>query len=114
MLTETEQLKALAAQLVKLLRSQKDKCLMMADLLAEYAKTFGYPLRLQDYDVGSVPALLQKVCHVIKVGFQMPRGEKPPRGWPSWGRWVGCAREDPNHVGTPGLSNSEYLVKFSF
>ncbi|KAM3826494.1 meiosis regulator and mRNA stability factor 1 isoform 3-T4 [Vipera latastei] len=67
MLTETEQLKALAAQLVKLLRSQKDKCLMMADLLAEYAKTFGYPLRLQDYDVGSVPALLQKVCHVIKL-----------------------------------------------
>ncbi|XP_039216301.1 meiosis regulator and mRNA stability factor 1 isoform X1 [Crotalus tigris] len=67
MLTEAEQVKALAAQLVKLLRSQKDKCLMMADVLAEYAKTFGYPLRLQDYDVGSVPALVQKLCHVIKV-----------------------------------------------
>ncbi|XP_013909679.1 PREDICTED: meiosis arrest female protein 1 homolog [Thamnophis sirtalis] len=39
----------------------------MADVLAEYAKTFGYPLRLQDYDVGSVPALMQKLCHVIKV-----------------------------------------------
>ncbi|KAL7979170.1 hypothetical protein Chor_015194 [Crotalus horridus] len=67
MLTEAEQVKALAAQVVKLLRSQKDKCLMMADVLAEYAKTFGYPLRLQDYDVGSVPALVQKLCHVIKV-----------------------------------------------
>ncbi|XP_060548902.1 meiosis regulator and mRNA stability factor 1 isoform X3 [Pantherophis guttatus] len=66
-LTETEQVKALAAQFVKLLRSQKDKCLLMADVLAEYAKTFGYPLRLQDYDVGSVPALMQKLCHVIKV-----------------------------------------------
>ncbi|XP_063171195.1 meiosis regulator and mRNA stability factor 1 isoform X3 [Candoia aspera] len=66
-LTETEHVKALAAQFVKLLRSQKDKCLMMADVLAEYAKTFGYPLRLQDYDVGSVPALVQKLCHVIKV-----------------------------------------------
>uniref|UniRef100_A0A8C6XVL6 Meiosis regulator and mRNA stability factor 1 n=1 Tax=Naja naja TaxID=35670 RepID=A0A8C6XVL6_NAJNA len=66
-LTETEQVKALAAQFVKLLRSQKDKCLLMADVLAEYAKTFGYPLRLQDYDVGSVPALMQKLCHIIKV-----------------------------------------------
>ncbi|XP_007422060.1 meiosis regulator and mRNA stability factor 1 isoform X1 [Python bivittatus] len=66
-LTEIEQVKALAAQFVKLLRSQKDKCLMMVDVLAEYAKTFGYPLRLQDYDVGSVPALVQKLCHVIKV-----------------------------------------------
>ncbi|KAG8145599.1 hypothetical protein E2320_012115 [Naja naja] len=52
-LTETEQVKALAAQFVKLLRSQKDKCLLMADVLAEYAKTFGYPLRLQDYDVAN-------------------------------------------------------------
>ncbi|KAF7243047.1 Meiosis regulator and mRNA stability factor 1 [Varanus komodoensis] len=66
-LTDVEQVKALAAQFVKLLRSQKDKSLMMADVLTEYAKTFGYPLRLQDYDVGSVPALLQKLCHVIKV-----------------------------------------------
>lgn len=81
MLTETEQVKALAAQVVKLLRSQKDKSLMMADVLAEYAKTFGYPLRLQDYDVGSVPALVQKLCHVIKVGFQVPREEKRPRWW---------------------------------
>uniref|UniRef100_A0ABM5EZV2 Meiosis regulator and mRNA stability factor 1 n=1 Tax=Pogona vitticeps TaxID=103695 RepID=A0ABM5EZV2_9SAUR len=66
-LTDVEQVKALAAQFVKLLRSQKDKCLMMADVLTEYAKTFGYSLRLQDYDVGSVPALMQKLCHVIKV-----------------------------------------------
>uniref|UniRef100_A0A670JSL0 Meiosis regulator and mRNA stability factor 1 n=1 Tax=Podarcis muralis TaxID=64176 RepID=A0A670JSL0_PODMU len=66
-LTDAEKVKALAAQFVKLLRSQRDKCLMMADVLTEYAKTFGYPLRLQDYDVGSVPALMQKLCHAIKV-----------------------------------------------
>ncbi|KAL8175566.1 UNVERIFIED_CONTAM: Meiosis regulator and mRNA stability factor 1 [Gekko kuhli] len=66
-LTEAEQVKALAAQFVKLLRSQKDKCLMMADMLTEYVKTFGYSLRLQDYNVGSVPALMQKLCHVVKV-----------------------------------------------
>lgn len=44
---------------------------MMADVLTEYAKTFGYSMRLQDYDVGSVPALMQKLCHVIKVRFPM-------------------------------------------
>ncbi|XP_062820374.1 meiosis regulator and mRNA stability factor 1 isoform X1 [Anolis carolinensis] len=66
-ITDVEQLKALAAQFVKLLRTQKDKCLMMTDVLTEYAKTFGYPLRLQDYDVCSVPALMQKLCHVIRV-----------------------------------------------
>ncbi|XP_054849047.1 meiosis regulator and mRNA stability factor 1 [Eublepharis macularius] len=66
-LTDAEQVKALAAQFVKLLRAQKDKCLMMADMLTEYAKTFGYSLRLQDYNVSSVPALMQKLCHVVKV-----------------------------------------------
>nr|XP_020020026.1 meiosis arrest female protein 1 isoform X6 [Castor canadensis] len=66
-LTEVERFKALAAQFVKLLRSQKDNCLMMADLLTEYARTFGYTFRLQDYDVSSVSALTQKLCHVVKV-----------------------------------------------
>ncbi|XP_071067424.1 meiosis regulator and mRNA stability factor 1 isoform X26 [Dasypus novemcinctus] len=66
-LTEVERFKALAAQFVKLLRSQKDNCLMMTDLLPEYAKTFGYTFRLQDYDVSSIPALTQKLCHVVKV-----------------------------------------------
>ncbi|XP_068278289.1 meiosis regulator and mRNA stability factor 1 isoform X3 [Nyctibius grandis] len=66
-LTEVEQVKAIAAQFVKLLRSQKGNCLMMTDLLTEYSKTFGYTLRLQDYDVSSVPALMQKLCHVVKV-----------------------------------------------
>ncbi|XP_043944831.1 meiosis regulator and mRNA stability factor 1 [Protopterus annectens] len=66
-LTETERTKALAAQFAKLLRSQKDNCLMMSDLLTEYNKTFGYILRLQDYDACSIPALLQKLCHVVKV-----------------------------------------------
>ncbi|XP_027384013.1 meiosis regulator and mRNA stability factor 1 isoform X2 [Bos indicus x Bos taurus] len=66
-LTEVERFKALAAQFVKLLRSQKDNCLMMTDLLKEYAKTFGYTFRLQDYDVSSVSALTQKLCHVVKV-----------------------------------------------
>lgn len=68
-LTEVERFKALAAQFVKLLRSQKDNCLMMTDLLTEYAKTFGYTFRLQDYDVSSVSALTQKLCHVVKVTF---------------------------------------------
>ncbi|XP_029431876.1 meiosis regulator and mRNA stability factor 1 isoform X2 [Rhinatrema bivittatum] len=67
MLTEMERMKALAAQFVKLLRFQKDNCLMMAELLTEYGKTFGYTLRLHDYDVSSVPALMQKLCHVVKV-----------------------------------------------
>uniref|UniRef100_A0A8D0FI10 Meiosis regulator and mRNA stability factor 1 n=1 Tax=Strix occidentalis caurina TaxID=311401 RepID=A0A8D0FI10_STROC len=66
-LTEVEQVKAVAAQFVKLLRSQKDNCLMMSDLLTEYSKTFGYTLRLHDYDVSSVSALMQKLCHVVKV-----------------------------------------------
>ncbi|NXW66857.1 MARF1 factor, partial [Eurystomus gularis] len=66
-LTEVEQVKAVAAQFVKLLRSQKDNCLMMCDVLTEYSKTFGYTLRLHDYDVSSVPALMQKLCHVVKV-----------------------------------------------
>ncbi|NWU85512.1 MARF1 factor, partial [Onychorhynchus coronatus] len=66
-LTEVEQVKAVAAQFVKLLRLQKDNCLLMADLLPEYSRTFGYSLRLQDYDVSSVPALMQKLCHVVKV-----------------------------------------------
>lgn len=66
-LTDVEQVKALAAQFVKLLRSQKDKCLLLTNVLPEYAKTFGYSLRLQDYEVGSVAGLMQKLCHVVKV-----------------------------------------------
>ncbi|XP_051789959.1 meiosis regulator and mRNA stability factor 1 isoform X3 [Erpetoichthys calabaricus] len=66
-LTEVEKVKALAAQLVKLLRSQKDNSLPVTDLITEYCKTFGYGLRLQDFDVSSVSALLQKLCHVVKV-----------------------------------------------
>uniref|UniRef100_W5MKC2 Meiosis regulator and mRNA stability factor 1 n=1 Tax=Lepisosteus oculatus TaxID=7918 RepID=W5MKC2_LEPOC len=66
-LTEVERLKALAAQFVKLLRSQKDNSLPVSDLLTEYSKTFGYGLKLQDFDVGSVLTLLQKLCHVVKV-----------------------------------------------
>ncbi|XP_072275084.1 meiosis regulator and mRNA stability factor 1 [Pyxicephalus adspersus] len=66
-LTEMERIKALASQLVKLLRSQKDNSLMIPDLLTEYSKTFGYSLRLHDYDVSSVVALMQKLCHVVKV-----------------------------------------------
>ncbi|XP_061087780.1 meiosis regulator and mRNA stability factor 1 isoform X2 [Conger conger] len=66
-LTEMEKVKALAAQLVKLLRSQKDTSLPLGELLSEYSRTFGYGLRLQDFDVSSVPALLHKLCHVVKV-----------------------------------------------
>ncbi|XP_068885629.1 meiosis regulator and mRNA stability factor 1 isoform X1 [Aphelocoma coerulescens] len=66
-LTEVEQVKAVAAQFVKLLRAQKDNSLLLADLLPEYSKTFGYTLRLHDFDVSSVPALMQKLCHVVKV-----------------------------------------------
>ncbi|XP_042341881.1 meiosis regulator and mRNA stability factor 1 isoform X3 [Plectropomus leopardus] len=66
-LTEVERIKALAAQLVKLLRSQKNSSLPVSQLLTEYSKTFGYGLRLQDYDASSLPALLAKLCHVVKV-----------------------------------------------
>ncbi|MED6237757.1 hypothetical protein ATANTOWER_006481 [Ataeniobius toweri] len=66
-LTEVERIKALAAQLVKLLRAQKNFSLSVSQLLPEYNKTFGYGLRLQDYDAASLPALLAKLCHVVKV-----------------------------------------------
>lgn len=66
-LTEVERIKALAAQLVKLLRAQKSSSLPVGQLLTEYGKTFGYGLRLQDYDASSLPALLSKLCHVVKV-----------------------------------------------
>lgn len=66
-LTEVERIKALAAQLVKLLRAQKNSSLPVNQLLTEYSKTFGYGLRLQDYDASSLPALLTKLCHVVKV-----------------------------------------------
>ncbi|KAG8432951.1 hypothetical protein GDO86_017279 [Hymenochirus boettgeri] len=66
-LTEMERVKALASQFVKLLRSQKDSSLLLPDLLTEYSKTFGYSLRLDDYDVSSLPALMQKLCHVVKI-----------------------------------------------
>uniref|UniRef100_A0A3B4VCD5 Meiosis regulator and mRNA stability factor 1 n=1 Tax=Seriola dumerili TaxID=41447 RepID=A0A3B4VCD5_SERDU len=66
-LTEVERIKALAAQLVKLLRAQKNSSLPVCQLLTEYSKTFGYGLRLQDYDASSLPALLTKLCHVVKV-----------------------------------------------
>ncbi|KAM9857177.1 meiosis regulator and mRNA stability factor 1 [Aulostomus maculatus] len=66
-LTEVERIKALAAQLVKLLRAQKNSSLPVNQLLTEYSKTFGYGLRLQDYDTSSLPALLAKLCHVVKV-----------------------------------------------
>ncbi|XP_056122007.1 meiosis regulator and mRNA stability factor 1 isoform X3 [Rhinichthys klamathensis goyatoka] len=66
-LTEVECVKALAAQLVKLLRAQRDSGLPVNQLLCEYSKTFGYSLRLQDYDSGTLPVLLNKLCHVVKV-----------------------------------------------
>uniref|UniRef100_A0A3B3TWF3 Meiosis regulator and mRNA stability factor 1 n=1 Tax=Poecilia latipinna TaxID=48699 RepID=A0A3B3TWF3_9TELE len=66
-LTEVERIKALAAQLVKLLRAQKNFSLSVSQLLVEYSKTFGYGLRLQDYDAATLPALLAKLCHVVKV-----------------------------------------------
>ncbi|XP_063051996.1 meiosis regulator and mRNA stability factor 1 isoform X2 [Engraulis encrasicolus] len=66
-LTEVERVKALAAQLVKLLRAQKEGRLPAQELLAEYSKSFGYSLRLHDYDTNSLPELLAKLRHVVKV-----------------------------------------------
>ncbi|XP_054896781.1 meiosis regulator and mRNA stability factor 1 isoform X2 [Poeciliopsis prolifica] len=66
-LTEVERIKALAAQLVKLLRTQKNFSLSVSQLPIEYSKAFGYGLRLQDYDAATLPALLAKLCHVVKV-----------------------------------------------
>ena len=77
-LTEVERVKALAAQLVKLLRSQRNCSLPVGLLLAEYGRTFGYSLRLQDYDAASLPALLAKLCHVVKVTGPTPGLGAPP------------------------------------
>ncbi|XP_067912326.1 meiosis regulator and mRNA stability factor 1 isoform X2 [Heterodontus francisci] len=74
-LTENEQIKALTAQLVKLLRSQKDNCMTLSDFLLEYNNTYGYTLRLQDYDVNTFAELMQKLCHVAKV-FTDDTGEE--------------------------------------
>ncbi|XP_073707798.1 meiosis regulator and mRNA stability factor 1 [Garra rufa] len=74
-LTEVERVKALAAQLVKLLRAQRDSGLPVSQLLSEYSKTFGYSLRLQDYDAATLPALLNKLCHVVKV-VDAPEGKE--------------------------------------
>ncbi|XP_051562525.1 meiosis regulator and mRNA stability factor 1 isoform X6 [Myxocyprinus asiaticus] len=74
-LTEVERVKALAAQLVKLLRAQRDSGLPVNQLLSEYSKTFGYSLRLQDYDASTLPALLGKLCHVVKV-VDAPEGKE--------------------------------------
>ncbi|XP_043568065.1 meiosis regulator and mRNA stability factor 1 isoform X1 [Chiloscyllium plagiosum] len=74
-LTESEQIKALTAQLVKLLRSQKDNCMTLSDFLLEYNNTYGYTLRLQDYDVNTVAELMQKLCHVAKIS-STPKGKQ--------------------------------------
>uniref|UniRef100_A0A8C1W3V1 Meiosis regulator and mRNA stability factor 1 n=1 Tax=Cyprinus carpio TaxID=7962 RepID=A0A8C1W3V1_CYPCA len=74
-LTEVERVKALVAQLVKLLRAQRDSALPVSQLLNEYSKTFGYSLRLQDYDAATLPALLNKLCHVVKV-VDTPEGKE--------------------------------------
>ncbi|XP_072337934.1 meiosis regulator and mRNA stability factor 1-like isoform X1 [Scyliorhinus torazame] len=74
-LTENEQIKALTAQLVKLLRSQKDNCMTLSDFLLEYNNTYGYTLRLQDYDVNTVAELMQKLCHVAKIA-STPAGKQ--------------------------------------
>ncbi|XP_042613575.1 meiosis regulator and mRNA stability factor 1-like isoform X2 [Cyprinus carpio] len=74
-LTEVERVKALVAQLVKLLRAQRDSALPVSQLLSEYSKTFGYSLRLQDYDAATLPALLNKLCHVVKV-VDTPEGKE--------------------------------------
>ncbi|XP_032896172.1 meiosis regulator and mRNA stability factor 1 isoform X2 [Amblyraja radiata] len=74
-LTENEQIKALTAQLVKLLRSQKDNCMKLSDFLMEYNTIYGYSLRLQDYDVNTIGELMQKFCHVAKVS-NTPSGKQ--------------------------------------
>ncbi|XP_078786385.1 meiosis regulator and mRNA stability factor 1 isoform X7 [Oryzias latipes] len=66
-LTEVERIKALAAQLVKVLRAQKNYSLPVSQLLTEYSRTFGYSLRLQDFDTPSLSTLLAKLSHVVKV-----------------------------------------------
>ncbi|KAJ3614821.1 hypothetical protein NHX12_018391 [Muraenolepis orangiensis] len=66
-LTEPERVKALAAQLVELLRPHRNCSLPVGLLLAEYSRRFGYSLQLQDYDTISLPALLAKLHHVVKV-----------------------------------------------
>ncbi|XP_041640196.1 meiosis regulator and mRNA stability factor 1 isoform X3 [Cheilinus undulatus] len=89
-LTEVERIKALAAQLVKLLRAQKNCSLPVSQLLTEYSNTFGYGLRLQDYDASSLPALLSKLCHVVKL-YHEERDDNSTAGNTASGRgeeWV--------------------------
>lgn len=96
MLTEVERIKALAAQLVKLLRAQRSSSLPVSQLLSEYSKTFGYGLRLQDYDASTLPALLAKLCHVVKVtqtlalldGLCGCRPQTEGRAWKSHFDWI--------------------------
>ena len=94
-LTEVERVKALAAQLVKLLRSQRNCSLSVSLLLAEYGRTFGYGLRLQDYDAASLPALLAKLCHVVKVTGATPGFGKNEvgMGMSIRRRWWQCGRQ---------------------
>ena len=109
-LTEVERVKALAAQLVKLLRSQRNCSLPVGLLLAEYGRTFGYSLRLQDYDAASLPALLAKLCHVVKVtgptqGLGAPSEVEvdPPSSWAGSGAGAGkrCWMSETRSTDTP-------------
>ncbi|TRY56306.1 hypothetical protein DNTS_031848 [Danionella cerebrum] len=74
-LSQLECVKALASQLVKLLRSHAHSSFPLERLLAEYSHSFGFSLRLQDYDAHTLPDLLRKLRHVVKV-VDSPEGKQ--------------------------------------
>uniref|UniRef100_UPI00358E07D9 meiosis regulator and mRNA stability factor 1 isoform X2 n=1 Tax=Myxine glutinosa TaxID=7769 RepID=UPI00358E07D9 len=66
-LTETEQLKALAAHMGQLLRAAPQKGIALTHLGTAYNQTFGFPLNLSDYDASSLSELLSRIDHIVKI-----------------------------------------------
>uniref|UniRef100_A0A8C4QJA8 Meiosis regulator and mRNA stability factor 1 n=1 Tax=Eptatretus burgeri TaxID=7764 RepID=A0A8C4QJA8_EPTBU len=66
-LTETEQLKALEAHMSQLLQAAPQKRIALKHLGTAYNQTFGFPLHLPDYDASSLPELLCRIDHVLKI-----------------------------------------------
>lgn len=66
-LTAPEMRAVLAEQMMGLLREQTDYKLAVDQLLLAFQRQYGFPLRLADYGVGTVPALLGKIKHCVSV-----------------------------------------------
>ncbi|XP_025094974.1 meiosis regulator and mRNA stability factor 1-like isoform X2 [Pomacea canaliculata] len=69
-LTAPEMRAVLAEQMMGLLREQTDYKLAVDQLLLAFQRQYGFPLRLADYGVGTVPALLGKIKHCVSIQKQ--------------------------------------------